>query len=48
MRPFRQLVLDMVSKHRDDAKKGIKHFESDPDRRKVMIAVCLTGTCAYV
>ena len=37
---FRQFVLDMICKHGDDAKKGIKHFESD--------AVCLTSTCAYI
>lgn len=41
---FRQFVLDMIAKHADDAKKGISHFESDPGRKKVMVAVHLIYT----
>ena len=45
---FRQFALDMIAKHGDDAKQGIRHFESHPDCKKVLIAVCSTCTCAYV
>ena len=41
---FRHFVLDMIAKHADDAKKGISHFESNPERKKVMVAVHLTYT----
>jgi len=36
---FRQFVIDMVGKYGDNARQGIKHFESDPERKKVLIAV---------
>ena len=36
---FRQFLLQMIAKYKDDARKGIEHFESDPERKKVMIVV---------
>ena len=34
---FRQVVLDAIAKHGDEARKGVKHFESDAERRKVIL-----------
>ena len=39
---FRQFVLNAIAQHGENAKKGKKHFELDPLRKKVMIAACLT------